>query len=374
MRMPLRLLPLLLVAVPSCSPSVAPISQLDKARVLALRAEPTELVPDGGVTLDALLYLPPGSPTPTWAWSWCPALDTSYACATTAAALTSTLDPDGGLGLALDFALGSGATATFAYPASPSVLKQLACPQVSPATDAGTDGGSDAGASDDGGALDAGVVFCLNEFTVNVLLTVHVGTTDLRAMRQLTVLLDAPSAPLNANPTILGLTVSPGGLLPDGGTRPDAVYQLLADLADSASETFTQASPFSPQGGPPQDLDAGVGPRDGGMPPRTDAGEPDAGEPDAGVTEADAGLDSDGGSRSQREGLSLAWYVDRGQLESADTTLRQGNAAETRNWTALLENGWTAPDGGGAANFILVVRDTRGGIGWFVQQTTVPSK
>lgn len=351
----------------ACDRPLSPVYRLDRARVLAIRSEPIDLAPDAGVKLDALLYLPTGSPLPTYEWSWCFGLggaDNGYQCTTDAGTLRALLDA--GPEVALDYALGSSAAVTFGYPANPELLKLAACPLAA-------DGG-DGGDTSDGG--DAGTMrtFCPGQLTVAILLTVHVGEESLRAMRQLTVLLDTPTA-ASLNPDVDGLTASIATTWSDGGTPPEGGWLLVASVPDASSELYTLGNPR--QQSDPQTADAGTDA--GGQQPAPDGGEGGPGFDggggmgpgfDAGGPAVDAGTTFDAGNgpfqAEQKESLELAWFVDDGTLEWATTTLRAAPANAERDWTALLQNYWTAPASSTPRTFILVVRDNRGGVGWRV--------
>jgi hypothetical protein len=331
-----------LISSPGCKKILSPVYLLDKPRILAIRSEPITLAPSGQVALDALIYLPPESTAATLEWSWCPRLgggDTSYECGMTADALTQALDPTGALGVSVDYSLGTDARATFAYPVSPEVLR-AACAQSGPggSSDGGsTDGGGDGVEGGDGSALagdpgDSGRgsdggdgvgstgsgLNCRNGLDVTILLTVHVGGKDLRAIRNLTILLDAPTT-TNTNPTI-------NGVGPSATATTDASIALLANMPETSTDVVEQMTPPGP----------------------------DQAEP----------------STEQRyESLTLAWYVGAGDLAHATTRLDSALVTDTRDWTALITNSWTPPKNeSGMVEIILVARDSREGVGWLVSE------
>jgi hypothetical protein len=339
----------------ACETPLTPGYQLTKPQVLAIQSDPVDLLPDGSVTLRALLYLPPGSPAPTYAWSWCPGVNSSLGCDVDASALTQILDPEQALALNIDYSLGSDAQAAFAFPVDPSVL-QAACARV--VLEAGVDGGETEteGGSTTGGT-GAGRLACNGtSWTIYVLLTVGVGDASLQAVRSLTAYLTPPTS-TNTNPTVVGLSpftdASPGdaGPLanpasgPDGsvvdpgvGTEGDAGLVIAAQIPLSASELYTVAPPGT------GDEDAG----DAGLPPCA---------PDAAVLEAGAACIS-----QVYESLDLSFYVQGGVLRQATTTLPAVRLGRPQDWNALLVNQWTPPQG--TTEVILVVRDDRGGVGW----------
>jgi hypothetical protein len=344
---------------------------------LAIRSEPVELAPDGGVSLDALVYDPDPSAAVAYSWSWCALLggaDTNYACAMTSEALSSALDPDGGV--VINYALGSGSAAVFAYPVSPAVLRSVCAAQPIFPSDAGdfdagaADGGDADSGTDDGGFSSTLRLPCAGSLNVEVLLTATAGGRQLQSYRTLSMLFTAPSQ-VNTNPGIDGLEFfasgSDAGLLDGDALQYGQTYALQALVPASASDSYTQGNPAG-QGAEDAggaDPDGGTNPADGG--PGPDAGRP---RPDGGGPE-DAGSGQNGESRL--EGLGLSWFVSAGTLGNATTNLPPGLAGDggldSRDWTALEANTWTAPaspKGGGAGQvqFILVVRDTRAGVGW----------
>jgi len=325
----------------SCVEPFTPSTQLNSVRVLAIRSTPPELSPDGSVTLDALVFVP-GDGAAGEDWTWCPSLGaaaTNYACALSAATLASELDPDGGI--QLDAGLGSGSSVSFVYPVDPTTLEALCRP-----SGGDTDGGDDAGTGDagsgDGGVDDGGTgrLVCGQTLDVSVLLDVDAGWVAVQAFRSLTVNFSAPSDS-NTNPTIaaLAFAVADGGpALSDSDPLQWGVrYQLVALLPASASDSYSFGG-FG-MGGPP-DLDGGR-------------------------------------SFTLYEGLSLAWYATGGTFGAANSTLvptglgQDGgddggsDGTDGRDWSSFETNTWTAASGSSPVRFIVVVRDTRGGVGWW---------
>lgn len=355
----------------ACEAPLSPSYQLDSARVLAIQSNPVEMMPDGLVALRALLYLPPGSPSPTYQWSWCAAVGSTLQCAVTAQQLDQILDPDAALGVNVDYSLGSSPEAVFNYPVNPAIL-QAACVRV--LVDAGTD---DAEADDAAttttttteAGLPNGRIACNgSSWTVDVLLTVGVGDVSLQAIRTLTLYL-TPPAQTNSNPTVLGLspfTTLPaggdGGLLgnpslqadgavvdPGVGTPGDAGLVIAAQIPVASSELY------------------GIGP----------LSDCDASDAEAPPCAADATVSSNPFDFADAdcvpqvyESLDLAWYVQGGLLEHATTAMPSARLGQPQDWASLLVNQWAPPAPQGSTPFILVVRDNRGGVGW----TTVPAQ
>src|ERR1700744_3966841 len=91
----LTILVVVLAAIASCSDPLTPDYGLDSSRILAVRANPPDLVPGGSVVLDALVFVPSPTDNVTYEWSWCGAVDANLDCAEPATALDQQLTPDG---------------------------------------------------------------------------------------------------------------------------------------------------------------------------------------------------------------------------------------------------------------------------------------
>ena len=376
------------LAPQACEDPIAPADLLTEPRILAIRSEPPDMIPlsqtaaMGQVTLDALLYLPPGSPAPTYSWSWCATVGATLQCATTAAALEAIVDPGGVNGITIDYSLGSGATAVFPYPVSPDVLESVCVRFPGGLDDGGLDAGDD-GALDDASFAEgglAGKLVCAGDsWPVSVLLTVSVGSTTLQAERSLTVYLTPPTT-ANTNPTIDGLrpfttalaAATDGGALAspgeeaDGGAEDagvgsvvDGAVTLAAEVPAAATDLYVGRAP----GEGPVDAsgeDAGCVPEDGGV--------------EDGGLEADGGAVSCAPSPQQEvyESLDMAWYIGGGVIARATTTMPGVPFGRAQDWSSVLLNQWTPPSQAGAYPIVVVVRDNRGGVGWRVQSAAVP--
>jgi hypothetical protein len=269
----------------ACAQTLPPAYTLEGPRILAIRSQPVDLVPDASVALDALVWLPPGA-IASYSWSWCAQIGNpgnGYACAVPASVVALAIDPDGGL--SLDYDLGDAGSATLDWPVEPEKLLAFC-------------------------AADAGIrLNCAGDaLTIGVYLTVSAGGRDLVAFRQLSLRLRAPPS-LDQNPTIEGLKPAAS----DGG-GPDGSIPLLAQVPEASSETYPS--------------------------------------------------DADGGSLA--EGLTLSWYVSAGALAAASTSLPAAPASAPRDWAPLTSNWWTPP-ASGEATAALVLRDSRGGVGWLTR-------
>jgi hypothetical protein len=339
------------LGVLSCTEAFAPVSTLSAPRVLAIRSSPVELLADGGVLLQALVYLPEGAGDAGFTWTWCPQLGsatTNYACAITAAdlaaALTADAGPDAGsadASVTVSYELGTSATPTFTWPVPPELIQTLCvtAPTGGP-SDGGADAGSDAGAAagSDGGTGSATVrLSCSSSLTVAIELGLTAGTTTSEAYRSLTAEFTATRTD-NTNPELTALQLPPvdgGDVTLTGGTlAAGRAYALTALLPATASDTYAQSL-----NGPP-------------------------------------GEDAGARTTTRYEGLSVAWYVEQGSLAAATTSLPAGGpddaGLDTRDWAALTRNTWTVPASTrGPVRLIAVVRDTRLGVGWAEARFTV---
>ncbi len=369
----------------ACETPLSPGYQLTDARILAIQSDPVDLVPDSSVSLQALLYVPPGGPAPTYQWSWCAAVGSSLQCSVDAGQLSQILDQDGSFAVDVNYALGSGARTVFPFPVDPAVL-QSACVPVQP--DAGADGeAGSAEASDEAGSAEAsdeagepdfgeggppvglrGLACNSTSWTIYVLLTVGVGSTTLQAVRSLTAYLAPPSSP-NTNPSIAGLSpfavaapdagllANPGEqadgsiLEPALGTSADGGIVIAAQVPLAATDLY-EVTTFRPT----SETDASDGA--GALPP----------------CPADAGDASDGGCLPQvYESLTISWYVQGGLLERATTTMPSVRLGTPQDWSSVLDNRWAPPSPQGTTQFILVARDNRGGVGWLRLPAPLPS-
>jgi hypothetical protein len=381
----------------ACETPLSPAYQLTEPRILAIRSSPPDVPATGTVVLDALVYTPTGSAAPTYEWSWCASVDATLGCATEADALTSLLDPDGAAGIAINYSLGTGAQATFSFPATAAVI-QAACARRRSLGmgDASVDSG-DAGDSGDGGgdadvtesadaATDGGAgggLSCGSDsLTVDILLTVDVGGTKLQAVREISLDFTTPTT-VNTNPTIDGLAPFDAlGSITDAGPLADALAAVDGGVADAtvgvsssgvvtlAADVPVTATDLSTQDRPPNGQDGGVCIPAGDL--SDDASMADAGDAQHGGAGGDV---RDAGAcvvvaGATYESLSIAWYVENGALAADTTTMPATEFGAPQDWSAALLNTWTPPAGHASTQIILVARDNRGGVGWLRKTVT----
>jgi hypothetical protein len=293
-----------------CGRDFAAFNELDKLRVLGVRAEPPALGPGASAVIDALIFEPDGDEL-SYRWSWCPLAaggQTGFECALDEERLRELAEAafPGAGALVPSFDLGGGATAEFGYPLTPELLRALCeaatseeLPSFVPLPD------------------------CSRGLTVSLRLEVEAGGEIVTAVKDLPLFWDAADAD-NGNPAVAGLAATPDGAAPialdeGGGTTLAAggFHELRADIAIAAAEVFTQA-------------------------PAGDEPEP---EP-------------------RRERLFMTWFVTGGRTDFKRTTFIEDEVG----LDVLTENGWVAPTldeaPDGTVAIFLVLQDERGGVGW----------
>lgn len=285
-----------------CGDDFAPYSQLDRLRVLAIKAEPATPLPGETALLSALTFAPGDEPV-AHRWSWCPApapARDSYACpldqVTAAQVLAPYLDPAAGLP---SFDLGGAATAAFTNPFSAAGLVALCATGVA-------------------GAAYAQGVDCEGGFPVTLVLDASTSVATLRSGFVLRLPVETPPE-TNGNPLPAAITLA---------------GQVLAD------------PPPTIRVAPGQTIDLGLD-----IPPA------------AAELRSIPAFEGDPGQRLER--LTASWFADQGRVDTARTSFIDGETtlAETgRNqWTAPKATEWPAS---GTVWFAVVLRDDRGGAGW----------
>ncbi len=291
----------------ACTPAFDPEARLTKLRVLAVRAEPVN--PNVGeiTTLDTLVYVPPdaaGDPV-TYSWSWCPELgdpSDGYRCPETDQEIQE-MGAELGVTDIPPLSLGTDATATFRNPFPPAVLADL-CNR----------------------GFELGASRCDQGFPIRIAVTVAQGNVRLPATTVLTLPV-ADGATTNLNPAFAAggpaVTALMNGVdvpIDDQASvmLPRVIEtKLHANVADSEAETFE-------------------------------------------------GLDDDGQPALLRERLTLSWYVETGDVEP--DSFHTGYFPGTTDLDKLLSNGWKPGERADYprddAQIILVLRDSRGGVGW----------
>jgi hypothetical protein len=297
-----------LLALSGCSDDFAPYSDLDRLRILAVKADPATPLAGQAATLSALTFAPVGE-TIALHWTWCPVAanaSDAYACpidqATASQLFGAFLDSSIGADLpSLD--LGSGAYASLANPFSTAGLAALCASGLqSPAFARGFD--------------------CEGGYPVTVVLDAATSSDTLRAG----FVLRLPAgdvAEINHNP-------SPTGLRLGGVSLLDA--PTLVRLAPGAT------------------VDLGL-------------------DVPAATPELRAIPPSEGPAGQRLERLTTSWFSSSGKIDKARTSFIDGVATlaemSSNRFTAPAAEEWPAA---GLVEFAVVVRDDRGGEGWLVRQ------
>jgi hypothetical protein len=309
------LIPLTLAAATACAPDFVPYNQLDRLRVLALRAEPMQVGFGASSTLTPLTHVPSGE-APAYRWSWCPFTTGSadgYTCAVTEAELQQAADASLPVGTTFDvpsFELGNEETAIFVNPFPPELLRN-AC----------------AGLIGEGGAPAGAVPDCRRSFPITVRLDLSTATEALTAVRRIDLVVEGILSP-NQNPQLAGLRAAGDGV------------------------DFDAAPSVAEDGSTPIDREADV----------ELFVELDEAEAEAFVAE-------DG--ESAREQLVLTWFVEAGETEVTRTAFVSGRIG----LDDARRNRWTTPARAelarDPARLVVVIRDDRGGVGWVDRTVTL---
>ena len=292
-----------------CSSNFDSPSRLDRARVLAIQAEPPQPALGTTTTLRPLVYVPDGEDV-RYTWSWCP-LPTSttdaFGCPIDQAgaeALFARLGVQG----APPLDLGEGDAIGFTNPFVSTTLAAL-CASGIPAAVAGN-----------------AILFACSSvgLPITVGLVVHTSQGDLSAVTYVYLPID-DALPRNQNPVGSGLVAGDPALgqasigqapLPRGDHVP---LRVLMD--EAAAEALPHPAP----------------------------------------------------GEAPYERITLSWYAEGGDFgyrgQGGERTGYLGNPADpTFTFQAALANTWNTPVSadyqGQAARIIVVIRDSRGGISW----------
>ncbi len=279
-------------------------NQLESLRVLGIASEPADLISGETAALSALVYEPDGNPV-SYQWSWCisrAGSDKAFACNYEEAELQAAwAELDTGTILP-SYDLGSDETASFALNFEAAQVVDL-CTIL----------------TRDEANLQEALFSCLSGLGLSIELRVSSGDQEVVALRDITVLQEGEERNLNPQlgPDLLITDQAGGELAADDPLRAEAIYDLVADVAEDQSEVFTPA---------PQE----------GLPP-----------PEA-----------------RGESLFLSWFITQG------ATHRKGEQRTSFNdggdFTDLVENVWEMPfdPSSDQARIFLVLRDERGGTSW----------
>lgn len=289
----------LLLAV-GCGSDFSDYNQLEDFRVLALRSDPPALGASATATVSALLY---DGENARYRWRWCPLLggaDAAYECALSEAALEGALAAEG---IDVDlpsFELGTSSTAQVPYPGRPELLRGLCAALTS-------------------GDVPEFVVLpdCEESFPIQITLEVEANGKEIRAVKELPLLLAAPAG-AHENPAI------------------DTVYADVPGRTEMVLSA-TQATEL-----------------------------PRAEDVKLRITLPADAAESTG--EDEVEELLITWFVEGGETEYGRTAYRAGELdledAVRNEWRTPTRADYAESD----ARLYIVIRDDRGGTGWIQRE------
>jgi hypothetical protein len=304
------------LSISACGDELTPYNQLEGLRVLAIAAEPAELVPTATTAISALVYRAPELPDPSFQWSWCPLTagpNAGYACALTREELQAEVDRAIGPGVVEvpSFELGTTATVGFAHALSPAVLR---------------------GACDALGSRPlpryVEPIDCKTSFPITLRLEATAGEKSVIAVKELRLLYDDSRAP-NANPEINGANANLARRLEDPAMPVGGCF--ACELRVDVPAQFQRGQDYS--------ISLKVDP----------------------TTSAER---IDG----VRERLVFTWFAEGAPTDLTRTSYVEGEYpiedARANRWSAPLAVDYARP----SARFYFIVRDDRGGTAWLTRE------
>jgi hypothetical protein len=252
----------LLALAAACEPDFDPYNELKGMRVLAVRAEPADLVEGSSTTVDALLHLGSGD-APTLHWSMCPwpsDPNGGFTCALEQADWQAAWKAAGLSGQAPALDLGTGDTAALAFPGTLAQAQKL-CHVLEQNIAAAVMVPPD----------------CERSWPWTVRLSTRAGAAHIETVKDVTLLLTA-DAVSNQNPSLDALLADDKmlGAMPVDLAAGDK-HKLLVDVPDSAAEIYVPASAL-------------------GEPPK----------------------------KPEKESLLFTWFVDQGSTDKIHTSFKEG--------------------------------------------------
>lgn len=294
-----------------CAEDFESFNLLSGLRVMAVKAEPPELLPGESAQIEALVYEPDGDQV-DYQWSWCPlamGAATGFECAVTEqdiADMASAFFPGAEL-FVPSFDLGTEETAVFDHSIDPIILQGLCSAILS-----------------SGAPSFVTLPDCEDEIVVTIKLTVAAGGEEVVAVKELALKMDDGAA-VNSNPTIGRVEAREGAdgqwevLEEDGllGLAGGKRYDLFVDVPQESAEAYVPD-------------------------PTEETPEPEE------TTEA----------------LFMTWFVTGGSTDFNRTTYLHDEIGLYE----LGANKWKTPrldeTTGGDATLFLVLQDERGGVEW----------
>jgi hypothetical protein len=205
-----------------CEAGFDPYNRLTTPRILALRTDPVAPAPGESITLDALLYLPPGDSVESMAWSWCPFAGSPEEGAPCLVSEEELADLNGGGSDVPPFDLGQGETATFEHSLDPDLLASVC----------------------EGVPNQPQVINCEGGFPAQIKLTLRTAEgAEVDSLRTLRLRFDDSHEP-NQNPRVEGLRAVLGEEEQDIGDEPSVTVPrreqtvVRAMVPDDVIETY----------------------------------------------------------------------------------------------------------------------------------------
>ena len=292
----------------ACSSDFAPYSELDRLRILAVQSDPATPMPGETTVLSALAFAPTGE-SPSYHWSWCPVpaqASQSYACPLDQVAANQVFS-------AVVDPSGGRVVPSLDLGTSPTASLSNPFPVAALAALCAVGLESQGFAH----ALD-----CEGGYPIMVTVDVSTASSSLRAGFVIRLPSESPPT-LNQNPHPAGLSLAGIELDDPPATivvSPSQTIDLRAQIPADASEL----RPIPAAEGPP-------------------------------------------GQRLER--LTASWFADRGRVDTDRTVFIDGvsplDQTSRNRWTAPDTQSWPADN---RVQFMLVLRDDRGGVGWLVRQ------
>ena len=294
-----------------CSGDFAPYSELDRLRILAVQSDPATPMPGETAVLSALAFAPAGD-SQSYHWSWCPVTaqaSQSYACPLDQIAANQVFS-------AIVDPSGGGVIPSLDLGTTPtaSLTNPFPVAALSALCAVGLESQGFAHALD-----------CEGGYPIMVTVDVNTASSSLRAGFVIRLPSESPPT-INRNPNPAGLSLA-GVQLDD---QPATIVVSPSQTLDVRAQIPADASEI-------RALPAAEGPL---------------------------------GQRLER--LTASWFADRGRIDTDRTVFIDGvsplDQTSINRWTAPDAHSWP-PDN--RVQFMLVLRDDRGGVGWLVRQVVL---
>lgn len=335
-----RFMVVVLLATAGCSPTLVDTTPLvDAPALLAAQVTPAETRPGVALTLRALDVGPDGPQTRALDWAFCTERPPLAAAGSLAPACREMTDP-----ALLPLGAGSGVTAVM--PAD--VCSRFGPDQPTPKP--GQPAARPADPDPTGGYYQPVRILPPDgtpaaKFELRALCNLAAATPDQQQE------LDRRYR-LNVNPALAALALDDATALPPAESDPGAVTPIAA----GARVTLRVTWPGCP--GPGEDVcgDGVCGPDE------TASDCPDDCATPAGCAGSESYVWFDPQARlfvTRREAINVAWFATAGAFAAARTGRSEPEAAATDS-----ANDWIAPAASGDVWLWLVIRDSRGGVGW----------